>query len=146
MHPYHYNRYYDQLCEFCENEMVSQEERFEEGGECKQCKKTMCEDCREGEQCTECGETVCVGCVGYCQFCNDSRFCEDCLAEHQQQCTRLTRAERKLETLTESLESKELEKARLKRRLAELGQEIEDIHAQKADAERKIKKIRRRGN
>lgn len=49
---YEYEHYYDQLCEYCEDEMVSQDERLEEGGECYSCDKTICENCREDQQCS----------------------------------------------------------------------------------------------
>ncbi|CAJ1939660.1 unnamed protein product [Cylindrotheca closterium] len=143
---YQYEHYYDQLCECCENEMVSQDERLEEGGECKKCHKTMCEDCREGELCDECEETICDNCAGSCEFCPNVKFCEDCLGEHKQGCSRLTRAERKLEKLNESVESKKWEQADLKRRLKEISQELDDANEEKANAELKLKKLRQRAH
>lgn len=138
---YEYDHYYDELCQFCENEMVTPDE----GGECTDCKEVICEDCRNELECAGCAETICEGCVGYCNFCSDLRFCEECLGEHEQECTRMSRAERHLETLTESLESKLHERARLRQRLRELAQELEDIEELKEDAEDLVRELHQRG-
>ncbi|CAJ1951152.1 unnamed protein product [Cylindrotheca closterium] len=187
---YQYKHYYDQLCDCCEDAMVTLDERQEEGGECGGCEKTMCEDCHEGQQCGRCDvtfcnscviscefcddelfcghcledhqqncttcektmcedcracdlcdENCCADCVDVCKFCNDEFLCVSCLEDHQQNCTPLTRIIGKLDKLDKSLEHKESEKARLRRRLGEINQDIDGILAQKASAERSLEKL-----
>jgi hypothetical protein len=88
--PYEYKHYYDQLCEECEDEMVSQDEVTEEGGQCGECQKVMCEDCREGRECDICSEklengddetsaAVCKKCTVKCKSCPDLLFHRSCL-------------------------------------------------------------------
>lgn len=38
---YQYKHYYDELCQFCEDEMITQDERCNEGGECKECNRIV---------------------------------------------------------------------------------------------------------
>lgn len=96
-----YNAY---LCMGCNGEYTSEEEKLEEGGECKNCHKTMCDRCREGKTSDRCEETICDTCFGSCEGFSDSRCCEDCFGEDKQSCCYcVTRAERKLETLNKSV-------------------------------------------
>jgi len=131
---YQYKHYYDELCQFCEDVMVTQDERCEEGGECKECNRVICEGCREDKLCEECEEAICDSCNGSCKFCPDSRFCEDCLDEHKQSCTRVRRAERKLDKLNGLVDSLEL-------RLEEVREELEEANKQQQIAEQNWAKV-----
>ena len=118
MLPHHvYKHYYDQLCQECEDEMVSQEEVHEEGGKCGTCDKVMCEDCRDGQNCNLClqlleddeepeedNTAVCSTCEKKCPHCPDHLvFHPYCFTVHSRDCNATTRAHREIKEINDRL-------------------------------------------
>lgn len=127
---YQYKHYYDQLCDACEDEMVSQDERFEEGGECTSCNKVLCQNCREDQQCFACGDTVCASCAEHCVHCPTLKFHEACLIEHTSTCNALTRAQRELEELEDTIQAKQFGLQRAMCTYHRLQEELQEANRQ----------------
>lgn len=153
---YEYKHYYDQKCEECEDAMVGQDEIYEDGGQCGECQKVMCEDCREDSSCYVCTKkmeededgwkdiAVCGACTRTCDSCPNLTFHRSCLAEHKRTCNKMARAKRALSEAEEKVEEKEHELKRMKRRCDELQKEIRAAKKSKLEAKEKVQTLERR--
>lgn len=134
---------YTTMCGNCHETEIDFDDHESGYSNCGECERVMCEDCAKSE-CAICEENeqsdkesaCCESCSAVCdeEDCDDIFFHRGCLAEHLQNCTGKSRAQRMLSAAVQTISTTESDLTEAKSQVKRIQSRIESLECTLAQA------------